>query len=190
MNLYFRLLVIILKNWSKPKIHPLQEVTTCHRVMPWDIDVFGHLNNGRYLQIADVSRIAFLARTKILHLALRRRWGAVLGGHCTRYNRALKPLQKFYVTTRVLSWDTRWIFIEHKFTNEHQQTLAISLTRAALRDKCGWVHTEDLANCIAPNIKSPAHPESLKLWLKADDAMIKAESFAHIVSANRAKKAA
>ena len=180
MNLYFRLIITFLRHYFKPRIHPLEATTTYYRVMPWDIDAFGHLNNGRYLQIADVSRIAWLTRTNILQLAVRKGWGAILGGNCIHYCRVLKPFQRYKVTTRILSWDQRWIFIEHRFEQLEGKLIAVGYTRAALRSKNCWVTTEKIAGHICPGIKSPAHPESVKLWLKADDAIVGASNFQHI----------
>ena len=180
MNLYFRLLIAILRNFFKPRIHPMQSTVMEFQVMPWDIDAFGHLNNGRYLQIADVARVGWLTRTGILQLALKKRWGALLGGNCVRYCKTLKPFQRFQVTTRILSWDDRWIFMEHRFNRKDGALVAVSYARAALRSKNTWVTTEEISESICPGIERPEYPEAVKLWLKTDDALVGANSFVHI----------
>lgn len=182
MNLYFRLLVVLIRNLFKKPIHPMESTVTHFRVMPWDIDVFGHLNNGRYLQIADVARVDWLRRTRILDSAAKNRWGAVLGGNFIRYCKVLRPFQKFSVKTRVMSWESRWIFIEHRFESSTGDLVAVGYTRAALRTKNQWVTTNQITDSIAPGLRSPAHPPIVRMWLTADDALVDAQDFSHITS--------
>ena len=60
MNLYLRLLLIWLRNWRSGIAHHQHVARTSFRVMPHDIDMFGHMNNGRYLQIMDVARVDWM----------------------------------------------------------------------------------------------------------------------------------
>ena len=62
MNLYLRLLVIWLRTAFRPRQHPFIPTVTHFRVRPWEIDVFGHMNNGRYLQIMDLARVDWMRR--------------------------------------------------------------------------------------------------------------------------------
>lgn len=158
----------------------MESTKTHFRVLPWDIDAFGHLNNGRYLQIADVARVDWLRRTRILDTAVGNRWGAVLGGNFIRYCKVLRPFQKFSVTTRVLSWETRWIFIEHRFEDHNGNLVAIGYSRAALRSKRGWVTTKQITDAVVPGLESPEHSSIIKLWLAADDALVESTDFGHI----------
>lgn len=180
MNLYFRLILTLIASLWKPKIKPTTTVRTAFRVWPWDLDALGHMNNGRYLQIMDVARIDWMRQARIIDAIARNRWGALLGGSIIRYNSALNLFQKFYVETRVVSWDHRWFFLEHKFVNTQGKTIAIANTRAALRKKTGWVHTEEIIEDVIPGLRSPRHSSQVKAWLMAEDMLSGQGAFQHL----------
>ena len=171
MNLYLRLVLTVLGNIFRSPLHPLQSLTLQFRVMPWDIDAFGHLNNGRYLQIADVARMGWMCRTPVWGAVIRNKWSALLGGTCIRHSKSLGVFQRYRVHTKLLSWDKRWVFIEHRFETLKGVVIAVAVTKAGLRSKKGWVTTEELARETVPNIQKPEFPEHLKLWLQADEAL-------------------
>ncbi|TMH75049.1 MAG: acyl-CoA thioesterase, partial [Betaproteobacteria bacterium] len=54
MNLYFRLLITILKALRAPRVTPGDTVELALRVLPTDLDLNGHMNNGRYLTLVDL----------------------------------------------------------------------------------------------------------------------------------------
>src|SRR5690606_35778228 len=110
MNLYFRLLAIWVLSAFGRRRHPFTPAVTRFRVRPWEIDVFGHMNNGRYLQIMDLARVDWMRRCGVADAAVAHRWSALLGGQLVCFRRSLKPLQAYTVTTRLLGWDNRWFF--------------------------------------------------------------------------------
>ena len=65
MNLYFRLILIIIDSFFKPKIDFDRELSLNLRVMPNDLDLNSHLNNGRYLTLLDLASIALFLRSGI-----------------------------------------------------------------------------------------------------------------------------
>lgn len=182
MNLYLRLLIVLLRGLRKEQQHPLEPVISHFRVMPWDLDVLGHMNNGRYLQISDIARIDWMSRARIINAILKNRWGALLGGSMVRYSRALKVWQKYRVVTRVTSWDDRWFFIEHKFETQCGKEIASCLTRAALRSREGWAGTQTIIDDVVPGLLSPSHPEKIRAWLSADDNLAGQNSFEHVAN--------
>lgn len=50
------------------------------RCLPTDIDSNMHLNNARYMMLADVGRIDIFLRSGLLGLARRNGWGPMMGG--------------------------------------------------------------------------------------------------------------
>lgn len=168
MNLYIRLILALIKGAFLSRIHPLTNGVEQRRVMPWDIDLFGHMNNGRYLQISDVSRLAWMQRAGILRVIVKNRWSAVLGGSMVRYCKALKPGQRYQVETKLVCWDERWFYMEHRFTNLKGQTAAICITRAALRSKNAWVSTQNVVDQVAPNLVSPEPSVLVQQWMQND----------------------
>ena len=56
MNLYFRLLMLLIKLIRKPRLGLLDTSVLILRVLPNDLDMNMHMNNGRYLSIMDLGR--------------------------------------------------------------------------------------------------------------------------------------
>lgn len=180
MNQYIRLIITLIKSLWKPQLKPTTTVKSTFRVWPWDLDALGHMNNGRYLQIMDVARVDWMRQARILDSIVRNRWGALLGGSIIRYSSPLNLFQKYHVETRVVSWDQRWFFLEHKFVCLKGKTIAIANTRAALRKKTGWVHTTEIIEDVIPGLRSPSHPPQVKAWLSAEDKLSGNNAFQHI----------
>lgn len=171
MNLYFRMLVTLLASrWGKG-IEYDEPLRTSHWVLPLDLDVFGHMNNGRYLQMMDLSRVNWMSRSGVLRAMFSRRWGALIGGACVRFRRSLKLFQRYQIETRLLSWDQRWWFIQHRFMDHHQQAVALGVVRCALRDGNCWVDTDEVLSAVSPYAVPAVPPEYVARWMAAENAM-------------------
>ena len=54
MNLYLRLLWTLLRSWRLPPLTIEHTLKRTMRVLPNDLDINGHMNNGRYLTTIDL----------------------------------------------------------------------------------------------------------------------------------------
>lgn len=115
MNLYLRLLAVLARILVGPKQGVLDASKLYFRVWPHDCDLNLHMNNGRYLTLMDLGRIHLIGQIKILRELLRRGWMPVLGAVEINFIRPLNPLQKFCLTTRMLTWDEKYFYIEQRF---------------------------------------------------------------------------
>jgi len=176
MNLYFRLIRILFIGLLRPQLHHSQAIDSKFRVWPHDLDAFGHMNNGRYLQIMDVARAEWMIRTRVAGAIRRNRWTAVLGGGFIRYRHALHFMQSYHVSTRLLCWDRRWFFLEHTFIDHRGRCVAKGISRAALRNRSGWVDTADVVAEVHPGALSPLIPGYVSDWLQLEDEMFRFDS--------------
>ena len=171
MNLYFRLLMVWLRNLGRPRQHHSCATDSSFRVLPHDLDAFGHMNNGRYLQIMDVARAEWMLQTGIADLIRRKRWAALLGGGVIRYRHSLHLFQQYHVRTRLLGWDHRWFYHEHCFFDQRDRCIAVGVTRAGLRSRNAWVRAGDVVDEVQPGAVSPEMPAHVRDWIALDDAM-------------------
>lgn len=173
MNLYLRLFFTFLSKLLCDRLHYEQAAERRFCVLPHDLDAFGHMNNGRYLQIMDVARVDWMLRTGVLSAIRRNRWAPVLGGGFIRFRFSLRLLQRYYVRTRLLGWDDRWFYHEHAFVDRRERCVAVGVTRAALRSQGDWVPAHDVVATVYPGAKSPAVPDFLTRWLGLEDEMFR-----------------
>lgn len=173
MNLYLRLLLVWLRNIAETKRHYSHGAESRFRVLPHDLDAFGHMNNGRYLQIMDVARVEWMLQTQVARAIRTNRWSPVLGGGVIRYRHSLKLLQLYRVHTHLLGWDERWFYLEHSFEHSSGRCVAVGVTRAGLRCDDGWVHADEVVDCVHPGARSPSIPEHVNDWTNLEEAMFR-----------------
>lgn len=157
MNLWLRLAWLLLRLRRAPRIDLLDEVVLDLRVLPNDLDALGHMNNGRYLSIMDLGRVALTARTGLAGIARRRRWIPLVRGIEIEYFRPLMPWQRFRLHTRLVSWDRKWLYLEQRFVSG--DTLhARAHARGLLRGRDGNVPTATLLAALGAGDREPPEP--------------------------------
>lgn len=115
MNLWFRTLLVVLFARTRSKLDVLDEFRMPLRVWPTDIDISFHMNNGRYLTIADLGRWDMMIRIGFFKKMRKLGWHPVVGASKIWHRRSLLPFQKFELTTQLLFWDQKWIYLEHRY---------------------------------------------------------------------------
>lgn len=163
MNLWFRLLYLQLLLRRRPPIDLLDPAILELRVWPTDLDLFGHVNNGRYLSLMDLGRLALTHQTGLLTVARRRRWMPLARGVDIEYYKPLLPLQAFSLHSRLLGWDRKWLYI-HQFFQRGETLIAEAQVHGLFRGPQGNVPTGELlaalghAGRTSPEIPvSPTH---------------------------------
>lgn len=103
---------------GQPRLELL--ATTCVRLRVWpnDLDFNAHVNNGKYLSLADIGRMHWFARTGMLTVARRYKAYPVIGDAIAKFRRDLRLFQTFEIHTRMVGWDSKWGFLEHRFVRE------------------------------------------------------------------------
>lgn len=84
------------------------------RVLPTDIDVLRHLNNGRYLSLFDLGRWDLLTRSGLVSAMTKKGWYAVVAAETITFRRSLELWQRFELETRLIGHDDRAVYLEHR----------------------------------------------------------------------------
>ena len=116
MNLIFRLLYVFALSLFRERLSI--EKTQSHlslRVLPNDLDLNFHMNNGRYLTICDLSRMDLFIRSGLLKSMLKRKWMPIIAEHTMAYKKPLGLFQRFEVILEVMYWDEKYFYMKHTF---------------------------------------------------------------------------
>jgi acyl-CoA thioesterase FadM len=175
MSMIFRHLLMLLGALRGPRIGPLGESRLRLRVMPDDLDINMHMNNGRFLSLMDLGRFDLVIRMGVMGEARRRRWRPLVGSSMIRYRRSLEPFHRFDLVSRVLCWDERWMIFEQRFERAGE-LMAVALVRALFRGPEGNVPSDEALRMAGHTGPPPPVPEYIRQWAAADDGNWKAVS--------------
>lgn len=146
MYVWGRLARMVATAKSRGPFRPGDESRLKFRCLPSDIDRNMHLNNARYMMLADVGRVDIFLRLGFLKLARARGWGPMMGGLQSVYVREIKLWQRFEVVTTVETWTDRHLIGRHRFLHEDGRTAAVIMTTAGVYDRGNrrFVHIAEL----------------------------------------------
>jgi acyl-CoA thioesterase FadM len=163
LNLYLRLLILLVRLIGLPRRGVFEESRVGFRVLPTDCDVNLHMNNGRYLAFMDLGRLHLVAQIGLLGIILRRRWGAALGAAEINFIRPLAPFQKFELITRLVTWDEKYAYMEQRF--ESRGVLcAHAYVKGLFLERKGRVAPPEVAAALGTTAAPPPMPEELRIW--------------------------
>lgn len=175
MNLWLRLLwLLITARFRGRLVAPFGVSRVRFRVWPHDLDTNLHMNNGRYLTIADLGRTDLLVRSGLWQAVLKHRWMPMLSGGIVRWRREIRPFQPFDLLTRVVFWNTRNIVMEHKFIIKHagkETVAAVALVRGGLysRDEGKFIDCAEIFRAIGYEGAPPEAPPEVVTFMAAED---------------------
>lgn len=168
MNLWFRLIWMLLhRPWRRP-VPGLATTVIKLRVWPLDLDFNRHVTNGRYFTLADVGRMDYVLRSGAFRVALRHRALPIVGDVWGKFRRELRLFEAFEIHTRMLGWDNKWSFVEHRFVKDGR-VLGVVIMRGLFRGPKGNVSPAEFASELGLAEQSPQLPAWLTDWSASCD---------------------
>ncbi|HEU5058724.1 MAG TPA: beta-ketoacyl synthase N-terminal-like domain-containing protein, partial [Kofleriaceae bacterium] len=151
-----RLLATAARARRRGRIGLGDESVTTWRVSPADLDLFGHMTNHRYLLFMDLARVDFLVRAGALGEVLSRRWTVPIGCAYLDFHGELRPLERFEIRTRLVSWDERWFYFRQEFRRA-AQVVGVGHVKAVFRGKEGSARPGEVLHALLGS-EPPAPP--------------------------------
>ncbi len=178
MNLYIRMLIVFMAARFRPKVTDILQTCILRlHVLPNDLDLNIHMNNGRYLTIMDLGRLDLVLRTGLLKIMMRRGCLPVLAAATMRWRLPLAPFQAYRLETEVVCWDDKWIFLEQRFVicngPRAGAVAAIGILKGSFWDRATkiTVPTSDLLAILGTDRQSPPMPAHIAEWQKAEESL-------------------
>lgn len=162
MNLYLRLLLLLIRLIRKPVMGLLDTSVLQFRVLPNDLDMNAHMNNGRYLSIMDLGRVDIMHRVGLMAHIINNRWSPVVGHLHMRFRRPFKLFQRYQLHSRIISWDEKWVYIEQIFVCNNK-VHAIGLVQGLIRGKQGNIPSNQIIDLLGLSQSPPDLTEDIKL---------------------------
>jgi len=153
MNLIFRMIILLITSFFKsrlPVIKPKNSLSL--RVLPNDIDINFHMNNGRYLTICDLTRVDMFIRTGLARTMVRENWIPVISEHTMKYKKGLKLFQKYDIYMEVTGWDEKAFKMIHTFI-VNNRVVAEGTSLGVIVSKNGVIPPEQVIKSVIANLK-------------------------------------
>jgi len=116
MNLVFRLLYVFVLSLFRERITADKLSSRLGlMVLPNDLDLNFHMNNGRYLTLCDLNRMDLFIRSGLLRAMRKRNWIPLIAEHTMTYKKPLGLFQRFETTLDVTHWDEKYFYMTHRF---------------------------------------------------------------------------
>ncbi len=164
MHMMFRTLWIFLaKRFKKnSEIGEMTEYTM--RVLPTDLDLYMHMNNGVYFSLMDFGRWDMVFRNGTYDACNKKGWYAVVAGETIKFKKSLELWDKFTLQTQIVGHDEKNFFIQQKFICKGQ-LMATGLVKVRfLKRKGGTVSPKEVYDALNVQIENKTSDLSSE-WL-------------------------
>jgi acyl-CoA thioesterase FadM len=137
------------------------------RVLPTDLDILGHMNNGVYLSIMDLGRMDLMIREGFWAKLRAQKMYPVMVSETITFRRSLNPWERFILETRVIGVDDKAVFVEQRFVIDGE-IAASAMTRARFLQVGGpTVSIERLSELAGVDLTEFELPSWVKDWAAA-----------------------
>lgn len=148
---------------------PGEAHVTNMRALPWDIDPFGDLNNGRIMTLTDVGRIGLAQRMGLIRAMRKNRWGLAMAGSAPHYRRRVTMWEKLAFHSRFVGRDERFFFIEQTLYASGEPAFNV-ICRTVITSKGKIAPPSDVLAALGHENWNPTLPAWVALWAQADSA--------------------
>lgn len=135
MYVWGRLLKVAATVRSRGRYVPGGESRLSFRCLPTDVDPNLHLNNARYLMLADLGRMDIFLRSGLLKLTRQRNWAPMMGGVQSVFVREIRLWKRFEVVSSIETWSGTQVIGRHRFVLDNGETAALVMTTAGVYDR-------------------------------------------------------
>lgn len=164
---YIKLLTTLAKANYRPRLKIEDSSVIYQRVGFTDIDIFGELNNARYLNIMEMGRWDYSVRTGFVKLMRERGWGLAVGGVSIRYRRRLPLFQKYTLTSTILCHDGRWIYFLQE-AHAKEKICASALIKVCATSRGGLVPATEVSAAMGRPDWGHEIPAWVQAWVDAE----------------------
>jgi acyl-CoA thioesterase FadM len=132
MYVWFRFARVAATRRSRGVYEPGGESRLSFRCLPSDVDFNLHLNNARYLMLADLGRVDIFFRSGLFALMRRRNWAPMIGGVEIAFVREIRLWQRFHIVSSIETWEGAQVLGRHRFVLDNGETAALVMTTAGI----------------------------------------------------------
>lgn len=162
-----RTLLIFLKKNSLEKAAFTDETEYSMRVLPTDLDLLMHVNNGVYFSFMDFGRWDMIFRNGSFDLTKKNGWYTVVAGETIKFKRSLQLWDKFTMKTKIIGHDSKYFFVQQKFFCKGKEMATGLVKIRFLKKKGGTVSSAEVLEAFG--LPENLVPDLSGDWAKFDE---------------------
>ena len=143
MHLLLRTLLMLFRSARRQPLTVWDSSSLPLRVLPTDIDIALHVNNGMYLSLMDLGRFDLMVRSGVWKRMRRRGWGPVVSAETIAFRKSLQLWQHYTIETRIIGLDAKAIYFEQRMVADGEM-YARAYIATRLVTKTGPVSQEEI----------------------------------------------
>ena len=164
MHMLFR---TILHAWTSrfgKRLGHYDVAVTRLRVLPTDLDVLRHMNNGVYLSIFDIGRFDLMHRNGVWRIFTERGWYPVVASETITFRKSLRLWQRFTVESRIIGFDDRAAYLQHRAVVDGEIYAEAFIKARFLKRSGGIVPVQELLDAVGTVPHELRLPEWIARW--------------------------
>ena len=163
MHLLLRTLRLLVTSRRRPALSLWDASSLPLRVLPTDIDIALHVNNGMYFSLMDLGRFDLMVRSGAWDRMRARGWSPVVGLETIAFRRSLQLWQRYSIETRIIGTDEKAIFFEQRMV-AGGEVYARAYIATRLLSRSGPVPNDEILAEVGEPPSDLVLPEFLHTW--------------------------
>jgi acyl-CoA thioesterase FadM len=161
-----RTLLMMITSRRKPRqdFRAVGRVTM--RVMPGDLDLLGHVNNGVYLSLMDLGRMDMMIRSGKWQQLSTRGWYPVAASVTVTYRRSLRLWERYVLESKVVGFDDRAMYLEQRFVRDNEVYVSAVMRARFLKKSGGTVTVAEMGELAEMDPATMPIPEWIAGWAR------------------------
>ena len=164
MNLIFRTALQWFRSRRASKLHIHEVGRTDFHVLPTDLDVLGHMNNGVYFSIMDLGRMDLMIRAGAWAKLTANGFYPVATNETISFRKSLQPWQRFTLESRIVGYDDKAVFVEQRFVVTGEIFARAFMRGRFLKKSGGTVSIAELTAALEVDASEVTLPAWLARW--------------------------
>lgn len=162
--MFFRTLLIWMLSRWKPKlgVHDVSRMNL--RVLPTDLDINNHVNNGVYLSLMDLGRFDLLHRSGAWAGIMKHRFYPVIASETITFRKSLELWQRYVLESKIVGYDEKAVYLEQRFVVDGEIYAVGYIRGRFLKRSGGTVSLAELADALGVDVADATLPKWLERW--------------------------
>jgi YbgC/YbaW family acyl-CoA thioester hydrolase len=163
MHLILRTLLLLFTSRRRPPLSLWGTSSLPLRVLPTDIDIALHVNNGMYFSLMDLGRFDLMVRAGAWQKMRAKGWSPVVNLETISFRKSLTLWQQYTIESRIIGVDEKAIFFEQRMVADGE-VYARAYIATRLVSATGPVSNEEIFAEVGQPPADLVLPEFLHRW--------------------------